>query len=182
MTQSDSTLEISLWRHPAFLRFLYVRVAASVALQIQVVAVGWQMYDVDRQPVPARADRARAIHSGDLSVPLHRPCRRSLRPALGHLHRRDRRGGGGRRSRGGEFHRPPDAESSSRHGLRRRHRARLRAAERADRCCPISCRRKCCRMPSRRRPRARRPRSSPGRRSAAFWSRSVRPWCSRSAP
>jgi MFS family permease len=33
-----------LLRHGAFVRFLYVRVAASVALQLQVVAVGWQMY------------------------------------------------------------------------------------------------------------------------------------------
>ncbi len=39
-----------LWRHPAFLRFLYVRVAASVALQIQVVAVGWQMYELTDSP------------------------------------------------------------------------------------------------------------------------------------
>jgi MFS family permease len=50
MTQSDSTAEMSLWRHPAFLRFLYVRVAASVALQIQVVAVGWQMYELTDSP------------------------------------------------------------------------------------------------------------------------------------
>jgi MFS family permease len=35
---------LSLLRHPAYVRFLYVRIAASVALQIQVVAVGWQMY------------------------------------------------------------------------------------------------------------------------------------------
>jgi MFS family permease len=33
-----------LFHHRAFLRFLYVRVAASVALQMQAVAVGWQMY------------------------------------------------------------------------------------------------------------------------------------------
>jgi len=39
-----------LWRHPAYLRFLYVRVAASVALQIQVVAVGWQMYELTSSP------------------------------------------------------------------------------------------------------------------------------------
>jgi len=37
-------------RHPAFVRFLYVRVAATVALQIQVVAVGWQMYALTRSP------------------------------------------------------------------------------------------------------------------------------------
>jgi MFS family permease len=50
MTLSDSTPEISLWRHPAFIRYLYVRVAASVALQIQVVAVGWQMYALTGSP------------------------------------------------------------------------------------------------------------------------------------
>lgn len=33
-----------LLRHGAFVRFLYVRIAASVALQMQAVAVGWQMY------------------------------------------------------------------------------------------------------------------------------------------
>ncbi len=42
MTQPSPPL--SLLRHPAYVRFLYVRIAASVALQIQVVAVGWQMY------------------------------------------------------------------------------------------------------------------------------------------
>jgi len=50
MTPSDSTPEISLWRHPAYIRYLYVRVAASVALQIQVVAVGWQMYALTGSP------------------------------------------------------------------------------------------------------------------------------------
>jgi MFS family permease len=50
MTQSDSPATLSLWRHPAFLRYLYVRVAASVALQIHVVAVGWQMYAMTGSP------------------------------------------------------------------------------------------------------------------------------------
>jgi MFS family permease len=50
MSQSDSSAAISLWRHPAFLRYLYVRVAASVALQINVVAVGWQMYSMTGSP------------------------------------------------------------------------------------------------------------------------------------
>ncbi|MGC1780469.1 MAG: MFS transporter [Xanthobacteraceae bacterium] len=40
----SSTPARSLLRQPAYARFLYVRVAASIALQIQVVAVGWQMY------------------------------------------------------------------------------------------------------------------------------------------
>jgi MFS family permease len=47
---ADSSPSIPLLRHPAFLRFLYVRVAASIALQIQVVAVGWQMYELTRSP------------------------------------------------------------------------------------------------------------------------------------
>jgi len=41
---------IRLLRHRAFTRFLYVRVAASVALQVQVVAVGWQMYELTGSP------------------------------------------------------------------------------------------------------------------------------------
>src|SRR5271155_1598441 len=46
----DSTPSIPLLRHPGFVRFLYVRVAASVALQVQVVAVGWQMYALTGSP------------------------------------------------------------------------------------------------------------------------------------
>ncbi len=41
---------LSLLRHPAYVRFLYVRIAASVAQQIQVVAVGWQMYELTNSP------------------------------------------------------------------------------------------------------------------------------------
>ncbi len=37
-------------RYPAYVRFLYVRIAASVAQQIQVVAVGWQMYELTNSP------------------------------------------------------------------------------------------------------------------------------------
>ena len=40
----------SLLRHPAYVRFLYVRIAASIALQLQVVAVGWQMYELTSSP------------------------------------------------------------------------------------------------------------------------------------
>src|SRR5579872_2040942 len=40
----------NLLRHGAFVRFLYVRVAASIALQVQVVAVGWQMYALTDSP------------------------------------------------------------------------------------------------------------------------------------
>lgn len=49
MTQRSSPA-ISLLRHPAYVRFLYVRVAASIAQQIQVVAVGWQMYELTNSP------------------------------------------------------------------------------------------------------------------------------------
>jgi MFS family permease len=47
----DSSPSFSLLRHPAYVRFLYVRVAATVALQIQVVAVGWQMYALTGSPL-----------------------------------------------------------------------------------------------------------------------------------
>jgi MFS family permease len=49
MTQHSSPAT-SLLRHPAYVRFLYVRIAASVAQQVQVVAVGWQMYELTNSP------------------------------------------------------------------------------------------------------------------------------------
>lgn len=56
MTAISNTMEvkhsqaIALLRHPAYVRFLYVRVVATTALQIQVVAVGWQMYELTNSP------------------------------------------------------------------------------------------------------------------------------------
>ena len=47
---ADVSPPIRLLRHGPYVRFLYVRVAASVALQIQVVAVGWQMYALTGSP------------------------------------------------------------------------------------------------------------------------------------
>lgn len=49
MTRSSAPPR-SLLRHPAYVRFLYVRIAASVAQQAQVVAVGWQMYELTNSP------------------------------------------------------------------------------------------------------------------------------------
>ena len=49
MTHASSPA-LSLLRHPAYVRFLYVRIAASVAQQAQVVAVGWQMYVLTDSP------------------------------------------------------------------------------------------------------------------------------------
>ena len=49
MTQATSPAT-SLLHHPAYVRFLYVRVAASIAQQVQVVAVGWQMYVLTNSP------------------------------------------------------------------------------------------------------------------------------------
>ncbi len=40
----DPSPATPLYQHRDFLLFLYVRVAASIALQMQAVAVGWQMY------------------------------------------------------------------------------------------------------------------------------------------
>src|SRR5579863_10727134 len=47
---SDSRPTVNLLRHGGYVRFLYVRVAASIALQVQAVAVGWQMYELTRSP------------------------------------------------------------------------------------------------------------------------------------
>jgi MFS family permease len=48
---SDLSPALSLLRRPAYVRFLYVRIAASIALQLQVVAVGWQMYELTNSPL-----------------------------------------------------------------------------------------------------------------------------------
>jgi len=42
----DPSPATTLLRHGAFMRFVYVRIAASVALQMQAVAIGWQMYEL----------------------------------------------------------------------------------------------------------------------------------------
>ncbi len=47
---SDSRSTVDLLRHGGYVRFLYVRIAASIALQVQAVAVGWQMYELTRSP------------------------------------------------------------------------------------------------------------------------------------
>jgi MFS family permease len=46
----DSVSVPSLLRHRGYVQFLYVRIAASIALQVQVVAVGWQMYALTDSP------------------------------------------------------------------------------------------------------------------------------------
>jgi MFS family permease len=47
---SEHSSTADLLRHRAYIRFLYVRIAASIALQVQAVAVGWQMYELTRSP------------------------------------------------------------------------------------------------------------------------------------
>ncbi len=47
---SELSSTVDLLRHGAYARFLYVRIAASIALQVQAVAVGWQMYELTRSP------------------------------------------------------------------------------------------------------------------------------------
>jgi MFS family permease len=48
---SDREGAASIYRHPPFLRYWTARTAASLALQMQVVAVGWQVYDLTRRPL-----------------------------------------------------------------------------------------------------------------------------------
>jgi MFS family permease len=46
----DSVSSPSLLHRRGYVQFLYVRIAASIALQIQAVAVGWQMYALTDSP------------------------------------------------------------------------------------------------------------------------------------
>jgi MFS family permease len=50
MTEDSVSAPPSLLHHRGYIQFLYVRVAASIALQIQAVAVGWQMYALTNSP------------------------------------------------------------------------------------------------------------------------------------
>jgi len=47
---ADAPSDFNLLRHRPYLQFLYVRIAASIALQVQAVAVGWQMYALTGSP------------------------------------------------------------------------------------------------------------------------------------
>jgi MFS family permease len=48
---SPSEITIRLTDNPSFIRFLAARLAGGFAMQIQVVAVGWQMYDLTGDPL-----------------------------------------------------------------------------------------------------------------------------------
>ena len=163
-------------RHPgAFIRYLYVRVAASVALQIQVVAVGWQMYALTGSP----------FRLGLIGLVQFIPAI-CLFPFTGHVADRfDRRwvtfiaevaeAARGRGAGDCELHRPADAATFCSPWPLWSASAAPSNSRACRRCCPMSYRRACCRnavagLDLRRR----RPPSSPGRRSAAFWLRSAR--------
>jgi MFS family permease len=46
----DFVSAASLLHHRPYVQFLYVRIAASIALQVQAVAVGWQMHALTNSP------------------------------------------------------------------------------------------------------------------------------------
>jgi MFS family permease len=54
MTAASETRQAARWaalQHPPFQRYWAARLAASFATQVQVVAVGWQVYDLTRNPL-----------------------------------------------------------------------------------------------------------------------------------
>jgi hypothetical protein len=51
---NEKSSTVDLLRHGAYVRFLYLRIAASIALQVQVVAVGWLMYERTRSGADRR--------------------------------------------------------------------------------------------------------------------------------
>ena len=57
MTTPSETFETDRWaafRHAPFARYWVSRLASSFAMQIQTVAVGWQVYDLTRDPFDLR--------------------------------------------------------------------------------------------------------------------------------
>jgi MFS family permease len=48
---SEIASPASIYRHKPFIRYWIARTAGSLALQMQVVAVGWQVYDLTRRPL-----------------------------------------------------------------------------------------------------------------------------------
>src|SRR5687768_12291501 len=54
MTPASPTIDHSRWaafQNQAFMRYWFSRLAAGFAVQIQTVAVGWQVYDITRNPL-----------------------------------------------------------------------------------------------------------------------------------
>jgi MFS family permease len=51
MTGSDAQGPGRLLAYPGFVRFLAARLAVSIAVQMQTVAVGWQIYSITRDPL-----------------------------------------------------------------------------------------------------------------------------------
>ena len=54
MTTTSETLDADRWaafRHVPFMKYWVSRLASSFAAQIQTVAVGWQVYDLTRDPL-----------------------------------------------------------------------------------------------------------------------------------
>lgn len=47
---TSPTTQLSLWRHASFTFFWFARILSIVAYQIQVVAVGWQVYELTHNP------------------------------------------------------------------------------------------------------------------------------------
>ena len=54
MTPAAEPIESSRWaafQHSVFMRYWFSRLASGFAVQIQTVAVGWQVYDLTRDPL-----------------------------------------------------------------------------------------------------------------------------------
>ena len=47
---ADVPPAVNLLQHRPYVQFLFVRIAASIALQVQAMAVGWQMYALTKSP------------------------------------------------------------------------------------------------------------------------------------
>ncbi len=162
----ERLLEHSLWRHRAFMRFWFARLAGTAANQMLMVALGWQMYDLTGsawdlglvgllQFLPALLLVLVAGHVVDRTT-----ARASWRRAS--LQAWWRCCAGGRRAR--RLGQPRTAAGAVGACSARPRPSRCRRSRPSRRCW---CRRRCCRARWRSARPACRARSSPARRSAA---------------
>ena len=68
-------------RYPDVWRFVSARFLATLAAQMQIVAVGWQMYAITGDPLDLGLDRPVAVHSFRDADPARRPRRGPLQPS-----------------------------------------------------------------------------------------------------
>ena len=117
----------SLRQHRPFALYWLSRVASTVAMQMQAVAVAWQMYEITHNPLDLGLVGPHPVHPGRAVRAGRGPRRRPLRPAHDRAHLPDDLGACGGHARHRHRRRLDDAGIAARRRVRDRLGARLRA-------------------------------------------------------